>query len=89
MSMDSCRNLCKKCAKKLTSDEKAIYLKLVDRTASRFLCLAKKWDVGASLLKKESVIIGKAAIVYYSVKKGVSPLHTNQEEKLLFYFIKS
>ena len=41
------------------------------------------------LLKKESVIIGKAAIVYYSVKKGVSPLHTNQEEKLLFYFVKS
>jgi len=51
--------------------------------------LAKKWDVGASLLKKESVIIGKAAIVYYSAKKGVSPLHTNQEEKLLFYFVKS
>ena len=94
MSMDSCRNLCKKCAKKLTSDEKAIYLKLVDRTASRFLCLdclgeKMGWGGGGSLLKKESVIIGKAAIVYYSVKKGVSPLHTNQEEKLLFYFVKS
>jgi len=49
--------------------------------------LAKKWDVGASLLKKESVIIGKAAIVYYSAKKGVSPLHTNQEEKLLFILL--
>ena len=89
--MDSCRNLCKKCAKKLTSDEKAIYLKLVDRTASRFLCLdcLGGGGGGGSLLKKESVIIGKAAIVYYSVKKGVSPLHTNQEEKLLFYFVKS
>lgn len=32
-------NLCMECRKKLTSDEKAIYIKLVDRTASRFLCL--------------------------------------------------
>jgi len=51
--------------------------------------LAKRWDAGASLLKKESAIIGKAAIAYYSAKKGVSPLHTNQEEKLLFCFVKS
>lgn len=27
------------CASRLTSDEKAIYMKLVNRTASRFLCL--------------------------------------------------
>lgn len=39
MSMESAQNLCINCEKKLTSDEKAIYLKLVDRTASRFLCL--------------------------------------------------
>lgn len=92
MNMEPSQNLCKNCEKKLTSDEKAIYLKLVDRTASRFLCLdclGEKMVVGASLLKKESVIIGKAAIVYYSAKKGVSPLHTNQEEKTPFYFIKS
>ena len=79
MNMEPSQNLCKNCEKKLTSDEKAIYLKLVDRTASRFLCLdclGEKMGCG-SLLKKESVIIGKAAIVYYSAKKGVSPLHTN------------
>lgn len=80
MNMEPSHNLCKNCEKKLTSDEKAIYLKLVDRTASVFsawTALAKRWDAGASLLKKESAIIGKAAIVYYSAKKGVSPLHTN------------
>ena len=37
--MPSIHNLCKECEKKLTADEKAIYMKLVDRTASRFLCL--------------------------------------------------
>lgn len=35
------------CEKKLIADEKAIFMKLVDRTASRFLCLdclAEKLD---------------------------------------------
>lgn len=37
--MDSKHNICMDCNKKLIADEKAIYMKLVDRTASRFLCL--------------------------------------------------
>lgn len=37
--MGSDHNLCLECNRKLISDEKAIYMKLVDRTASRFLCL--------------------------------------------------
>ncbi|MCI5731309.1 MAG: hypothetical protein MR304_07185 [Eubacterium sp.] len=37
--MTSIHNLCKECGKPLSTDEKAIYMKLVDRTASRFLCL--------------------------------------------------
>ena len=30
---------CRKCGAYLTSDEKAIYMKLVSRTASSFLCM--------------------------------------------------
>ena len=30
---------CRKCGAHLTSDEKAIYMKLVSRTASSFLCM--------------------------------------------------
>ncbi|MBQ7777000.1 MAG: hypothetical protein IJ379_13875 [Lachnospiraceae bacterium] len=37
--MNSYTSLCKKCASRLTSDEKAIYMKLINRTASEFLCL--------------------------------------------------
>ena len=82
MNMEPSQNLCKNCEKKLTSDEKAIYLKLVDRTASRFLCLdcrGEKMGCGREPLEKR--------ILYYSAKKGVSPLHTNQEEKLLFILL--
>lgn len=35
----SIHNQCLECDRNLTSNEKAIYMKLVDRTASRFLCL--------------------------------------------------
>ncbi|MFR1028253.1 MAG: hypothetical protein ACLSD6_02930 [Clostridium sp.] len=80
--------LCKN-VQKLTSDEKAIYLKLVDRTASRFLCLdclGEKWDVGAPL-KKNPLLSGKRQLCIIPLKQF--PLHTNQEEKLLFYFVKS
>lgn len=37
--MELSHNHCTKCGKKLIADEKAIYMKLVDRTASYFLCL--------------------------------------------------
>lgn len=33
------RTYCKKCNAVLTSDEKAIYMKMVDRSASEFMCL--------------------------------------------------
>ncbi len=33
------RTYCKKCKAVLTSDEKAIYMKMVDRSASEFMCL--------------------------------------------------
>lgn len=39
MIMESIHNICMNCEKKLVPDEKAIFMKLVDRTASRFLCL--------------------------------------------------
>ena len=37
--MTSIHNLCKECGKPLVTDEKAIYMKLIDRTATEFLCL--------------------------------------------------
>lgn len=37
--MNTYQSLCKKCNAVLSSDEKAIYMKLCNRTASEFLCL--------------------------------------------------
>ncbi len=69
--MDSCQNLCKNVQK--TYDEKAIYLKLVDRTASRFLCLTalakKKWDGREPLEKKNPLLSGKRQLCIIPLKK--------------------
>ena len=46
---------CMKCGARLTSDEKAIYMKLVNRSASEFLCLdclSKKLDCDRAAFEK-------------------------------------
>ncbi len=53
--MTSIHSLCKECGNTLTTDEKAIYMKLIDRTASRFLCLdclAEKMGCGREILEE-------------------------------------
>ena len=37
--MENFNQICKECNSRLSSDEKAIYMKLIDRTATEFLCL--------------------------------------------------
>ena len=37
--MENFYQICKECNSRLSSDEKAIYMKLIDRTATEFLCL--------------------------------------------------
>lgn len=37
--MENFYQTCKECNSRLSSDEKAIYMKLIDRTATEFLCL--------------------------------------------------
>lgn len=37
--MENLYQICKECNSRLSSDEKAIYMKLIDRTATEFLCL--------------------------------------------------
>ena len=47
---------CKECNKLLTADEKAVYLKMVNREATSFLCvscLAKYFDVEEALIYKK------------------------------------
>ena len=47
---------CKECNKPLTADEKAVYLKMVNREATSFLCiscLAKYFDVEEALIYKK------------------------------------
>ncbi len=47
---------CKECNKPLTADEKAVYLKMVNRQATSFLCiscLAKYFDVDEALIYKK------------------------------------
>ena len=47
---------CKKCQKPLSSDEKSLYLKLVSRQATEFLCincLADYFSVDESVLKQK------------------------------------
>ena len=48
---------CKECNKPLTADEKAVYLKMVNRQATSFLCiscLAKYFDVDEALIYKKT-----------------------------------
>ena len=37
--MENFNQICNECNSRLSSDEKAIYMKLIDRTATEFLCL--------------------------------------------------
>ena len=37
--MENFYQICKECNSRLSSDEKANYMKLIDRTATEFLCL--------------------------------------------------
>ncbi len=70
--MEKFYKTCMTCDARLTSDEKAIYMKLVNRTASEFLCLdclSKNSDVNAQLWKNASVIIVKAETAYSFDKK--------------------
>ena len=47
---------CKQCNKPLTTDEKAVYLKMVNREATSYLwisCLAKYFEVDEVLIRKK------------------------------------
>ena len=53
--MEKFYKTCMTCDARLTSDEKAIYMKLVNRTASEFLCLdclSKKLGCERETIKK-------------------------------------
>ena len=66
---------CRKCGAHLTSDEKAIYMKLVSRTASSFLCmdcLAEALHCERKRLKNVSDIIGNPATAYCFDKQNPS-----------------
>lgn len=66
---------CRKCGAHLTSDEKAIYMKLVSRTASSFLCMdvwRKRCTVSEKRLKNVSDIIGNPATAYCFDKQNPS-----------------